>query len=57
MANCKTCGNAIFNPWWGEYKCSLYEQIMYDISDITDCPEYKEGEPKDTLNNPEDDAK
>lgn len=45
MNLCKTCSNAIFDPVWGEYKCSI--KHVY-TSESVDCPDYKKGNPKET---------
>ena len=57
MLKCSKCANAIFNPWWGEYKCEISTTIVYDDNEVETCLEFKEGEPKETLNNLHDDAK
>ena len=45
MIKCMSCRKAIFNPFWGEYKCSIYRHVLYYPSKVEDCHEYKEGTP------------
>lgn len=42
----RTCSNAIFNKVWGQYKCNITKQNIYDGSYCKGCPNYKKGEPK-----------
>ena len=46
--NCKTCGNAVFDPLWAEHKCGHYNTYIYDLDACKDCPHWKKGEPKET---------
>ena len=47
MKNCKTCGNAIFDEVFGDYKCSISKTtIRLPLS--TKCKDYKEGKPVDS---------
>lgn len=50
MANCNTCGNAIFDELWGDFKCSVYKHTVYSYRH-EDCKDYKEGTPKPSKNN------
>lgn len=44
MNPCKTCEHAVFDPLWGEYKCTVKEHYIYgDIEH--ECPDHKEGTP------------
>ena len=45
---CKTCEKAIFDPHWGEMKCSAYQRRVYNPDEVLYCDEYKKGEPKET---------
>lgn len=45
MNNCSTCKHALFNPVWGEYKCSKTGLVVYDISTNENCKDYEKGEP------------
>lgn len=38
--NCKNCKHAIFDPVWGEYKCSVLHIRVYD-TEREDCTHYK----------------
>ena len=38
--NCKSCKNAIFDPNWGEYKCSVLTIRVYG-TEREDCIHYK----------------
>lgn len=51
MIKCETCSNAIFDSLFGEYKCTLKQIKIYKDFD---CKDYKNGEPKETLNFRED---
>lgn len=44
---CTACENAIFDPVWGEYKCSKKQRNVKPELDA-DCPDYKEGKPKES---------
>lgn len=40
--NCATCGNAIFCPTWGEYKCMAYlTRNPYAPEEPNDCEKYE----------------
>lgn len=41
---CKTCKNAIFDPVWGEYKCSVLQRRVRS-EPVTNCRFYKKGKP------------
>lgn len=47
MANCAKCGNAIFDPLWGDFKCSIRQHVVYNHKNV-ECDDYKEGEPTET---------
>lgn len=55
MENCKTCGRAIFDALWGEYKCDISKVITYDADFdrmlVGDCDHYKKGTPKESKKN------
>lgn len=53
MIKCMTCSKAIFDPLWGDTKCSVYEHTMYYPSEVENCPEYKEGTPAESKNQDE----
>lgn len=48
MIKCMTCGKAIFDPLWGDYKCSVYQHTIYLPDKVEDCPEYREGTPTES---------
>lgn len=52
MANCTTCGRAIFDEIFGEYKCEVWKHIIYDPEIKEGCPHYKEGKPKTSTDKP-----
>lgn len=41
MKTCKECTNAIFDEIWGEYKCKVYQHVIYEVEDAEDCGKYK----------------
>lgn len=45
MDNCKTCEHAIFDPVWGEYKCSVRQTTIPILLDSAECKSYKKGTP------------
>lgn len=49
---CKTCANAIFHKAWGDYKCGVTQNYVYGVK--VECPDYKEGTPKDSKERLED---
>ena len=53
MIKCTTCKKAVFDPLWGEYKCSVYQHTIYLPDKVEECPEYKQGEPKETKDHDE----
>ncbi len=55
MKNCTTCGNAIFDTIFGEYKCSISKTTVRTPLNI-DCGNYKEGKPVDSKNTHERDS-
>lgn len=54
MSSCRNCGNAVFDPVWGEYKCTVYEHVIYDLDNYLDCKSYEKGEPTESKETPED---
>lgn len=51
MKYCKNCANAIFDPVWGEFKCSIKQHVMY--TDSVDCDDYETGKPSISKETPE----
>lgn len=47
MKNCLNCGNAIFDPGWGEYKCKVKGHRVLNPTAHT-CDKYIKGEPQET---------
>ena len=45
MIKCTTCKKAIFDPLWGDCKCSVYKHNIYLPDKAEECPEYKQGTP------------
>lgn len=49
MGTCKTCKHAVFNEFWGEYKCDIYNRVIYaGVGKDLPCTLYKKGEVKDS---------
>lgn len=46
MQTCETCGNAIFDSIWGQYKCGKRKRTVNIVMDADECKYYKKGEPK-----------
>lgn len=47
MSRYESCGNALFNETWGEYKCKLRGAVVNkDSKDCRRCKEYKKGKPQ-----------
>lgn len=44
---CPKCANAIFDPVWGELKCSKKQRSVKPELDA-DCADYKEGKPTES---------
>lgn len=42
---CKTCINAVYDPVWGEHKCTSLQNVIYKPDDVSGCIYYKKGEP------------
>ena len=42
---CETCSKALFDPLWGEYRCSVTKRKAKDEELKYGCAEYKEGKP------------
>lgn len=47
MNNCQTCGNAILDARWGDYKCKVYERRIRDVNKHINCPDHKKKEDKE----------
>lgn len=45
MNNCETCANALFDPLWGEYRCSVTKRKATDEEVKNGCNQYKNGKP------------
>lgn len=45
---CKTCKHAIFDPLWGDYKCSKTQRRVTDDEFRNGCDEYEKGVPTDS---------
>lgn len=52
MKNCTTCGNAIFDTVFGEYKCSISKTYVRTPLNVR-CENYKEGKPMDSKDFPD----
>ena len=53
MKNCITCGNAIFDTVFGDYKCRIKKVTIYDLANL-DCADHKDGTPVDSKNEHEE---
>ena len=51
MSKCSTCGNAIFNALWGEYKCTIRQHVIFQPELYKDCEHYNDGTPKESKEN------
>lgn len=51
MSKCETCGNAIFDAFWGEHKCSVRGHMIYHKERYADCEHYKNGTPTQSKRN------
>ena len=51
--NCKTCGKAIFDALWGDWKCSVHKRWCRKSELEEGCDDYKNGEPKESASNVE----
>ncbi len=52
MNNCNTCKNAIYDAWWGEYKCSIKQKVIFGgPGKDMPCNDYKKGDPTDAKKN------
>lgn len=40
MKSCKECDHALFDPRFGEYKCSKKERVVTVWYDVMGCPDY-----------------
>lgn len=45
IRECEYCSKALFNPLWGEYKCSVTHRKAKDEELKNGCAEYKNGKP------------
>lgn len=51
--NCKSCGKAIFDALWGDWKCSVHKRWCRKSGLEEGCNDYKNGEPKESASNVE----
>jgi len=51
--SCKTCGNAIFDALWGDWKCSVHKRLCRKTELDEGCDKYKNGKPKESASNAE----
>ena len=51
MTYCKNCANAIFDPVFGDFKCSKSEVVVYES--VVDCADYEKGNPIISKETPE----
>lgn len=56
MNNCKNCGNSVFDPVFGEYKCSKTNARIYYPDLHIHCTDWKKGEPIESKETYEDDG-
>ena len=54
MSKCNTCKHSLYNPVWGDYKCSKTGLYVYDIDKKEDCDKYTQGEPGMSKDLPEE---
>lgn len=49
---CNTCVHAVMDDWWGVYKCSIKQHVIFagEGKDFP-CSKYKNGIPKEAFNN------
>ena len=45
MMLCETCKKAIYSELWGECKCSVTENVVYDVNS---CDNYANGTPNES---------
>ena len=45
--NCKNCEYAVFDVFWGEYKCEKRSIILYTLMHADECNEFSESENKE----------
>lgn len=52
--NCTNCKNAIFDAWWGEFKCRIKQHLIFagEGKDLP-CPNHAPGTPEESLKNKE----
>lgn len=51
--NCKSCGKAIFDALWGDWKCSVHKRWCRKSELEEGCNDYKNGKPKESASNVE----
>ena len=49
--HCKTCINAVYDPIWGEIKCTSLKHVIYKPDEMTGCIYYRKGEPATSKDN------
>ena len=45
---CTTCANAVWDPVWGEYKCTSLKHVIYRPENFENCIYYLKGIPKES---------
>ena len=45
VRKCECCSKALFNPLWGEYKCSVTKRMAKNYELKNGCEQYKNGKP------------
>lgn len=55
-ARCDQCAHAIFDPDFGEWKCLIYQHVVYEMGSVDalggiDCMDYKAGKPGESKEN------
>lgn len=49
---CVNCKNAIFDAWWGEYKCAIKQHLVFaGEGKDWDCSDHQNGIPTDSIRN------
>jgi hypothetical protein len=43
--NCTTCGKAVFDKIWGDYKCTAFHVRVQNPLNTGDCGKYVKGTP------------
>lgn len=49
MCNCKDCKHSVFDEHWGEYKCKVYDHVIYILLDSTECERFEKSSDKKRL--------